>query len=64
MQPDGNLVMYDRNHGAVWYTQTSGRGIGPFTLSIENDGELKIVDSRGTKTWSNNVHRPVSNPGS
>ena len=44
MQSDGNLVLYNNNNEWVWQTETSGKGIGPFTLNIDADGTLSILD--------------------
>ena len=44
MQSDGNLVLYDINNNWVWDTETSGKGLGPFELTLAADGTLSILD--------------------
>jgi hypothetical protein len=45
MQSDGNLVLYDSNDNWVWDTETSGKGLGPFELTLAADGTLSILDN-------------------
>lgn len=56
MQDNGNLVVFNSspapNHW-VWQTDTSGKGVGPFTLSIDDKGILTVRDSRGVRIWTN-----------
>eukprot|EP00123_Amoebidium_parasiticum_P018256 comp24150_c1_seq3/m.43960 comp24150_c1_seq3/g.43960 ORF comp24150_c1_seq3/g.43960 comp24150_c1_seq3/m.43960 type:complete len:1043 (-) comp24150_c1_seq3:191-3319(-) len=50
VQADGNFVLYE-NDTAYWSTNTHGLGIGPWELVARDDGNVVLVDSRGTVTW-------------
>ena len=50
MQPDGNLVLRDKNGGAIWYTKT--HWYGPSYLTIQPDGNLVLRTLDGKATWN------------
>ena len=60
VQDDGNLVGYTspdfRPHNAFWSSQSQGKGVAPFRLAMQKDGNLVLYDSRDTPTWSTNTH--------
>ncbi len=47
-QTDGNFVVYDTGHNALWSSGTSGTGS---KLQIRNDGDLALSNSAGAVTW-------------
>jgi len=54
MQPDGNLIIYDKDWHVQWDTGTDGHP-GAY-LAIQNDGNLVIYDAnRITKLWTSNT---------
>ncbi len=48
MQTDGNLVIYWKNHGALWSTHAT-RG---HNLRMTQDGNLELNDTCGVTIWS------------
>jgi hypothetical protein len=50
MQNDGNLVLYNSGHGAVWYSGTFGNPNS--YLIMQNDGNLVVYAASGTALWS------------
>jgi hypothetical protein len=64
MQGDGNLVVYNNSIGtsAVWSSNTSGKGKGPFCLRLQTDGNLGIIDSTNTATWYSNSYNRGQGP--
>jgi hypothetical protein len=50
-QDDGNLVIYNSN-GAVWSSNTQGRGTGPYKSVMQQDGNYVLYDSNNQPTWS------------
>jgi len=56
IEDDGNLVLYDVSKGSVhWSSNSNANGVAPYTLTMQNDGDLVIVDSQNTKFWSSNT---------
>ena len=51
MQGDGNLVMHDNHANYIWNTNVYFFGTRPFTLSIEDNGNIVIRDSKRLITW-------------
>jgi len=50
---DGNAVLSDVSNGKVyWSSDTAGKGVAPFRLVMQNDGNLVLSDSRSTSLWS------------
>jgi len=56
MQGDGNLVAYNSNGIPKWATGTNGKGVGPYTLKIQNDKNVVLIDSSETVQWSTDTH--------
>jgi len=56
VQNDGNVVVSDVNGGKVhWSTNTAGKGVAPYSLTLGNDGNLALTDSKSTVLWSTNT---------
>jgi len=53
MQPDGNLVLYNKKSRPIWSTGTYRRGQAPYTLSVQNNATISIVDGTGSILWKN-----------
>ncbi len=54
MQGDGDLVIYNSGPTPnwVWKTDTHSKGVGPFTLAIDDKGILTVRDSRRVRLWT------------
>jgi hypothetical protein len=56
MQADGNLVAYrSSDHvptNAFWQSDTANRGVAPYRLQLQGDGNLVVYDSRNQPTWA------------
>jgi hypothetical protein len=55
MQTDSNLVVYGFS-GAVWATGLRG-GTAPYTLIMQDDGNLVVEDSSHRPIWASGTHR-------
>jgi RHS repeat-associated protein len=51
-QTDGNFVVYDTSHTALWSSGTSSNGT---KLQIQNDADMAVYNSAGTATWKSNT---------
>lgn len=51
LQGDGHFCMYNGANQAIWCSGIWGRGIGPYTMTLQPDGNLLETDSRGTVIW-------------
>jgi len=51
MQGDGNLVLYS-DRVPVWASQTQGKGMAPYTLRLQQDGNVVVYDRNNTPTWA------------
>lgn len=51
-QPDGNLVIYDRNRNVVWDAKTGNRGA---RAEFQNDGNLVVYNRRGQALFASNT---------
>ena len=60
MQPDNNAVLYDSKTGkALWASNTAGKGTGLANLTMQNDGNLVVYDTKSTALWAwNNKSLP------
>ncbi len=60
IQADGNLVSYRTRDfvpaNAVWASGTNGKGLAPFRLAMQSDGNLVIYDSTNKATWATNTN--------
>lgn len=54
VQGDGNLVLSVIGNGnkTLWASNTNGKGVAPYTLTMQNDGNLVLADSKGENIWS------------
>jgi len=54
---NGNAVLSDVNNGrTLWSTNTAGaNGVAPYKLTMQNDGNLVLTDSRSTSFWSSST---------
>lgn len=53
VQNDGNAVFSDVNSGKVyWSSNTNGKGTAPYRLTMQNDGNLVVYDSKSTSLWT------------
>jgi hypothetical protein len=57
-QQDGNVVIYDANARAVWFTNTAGATGGVFVM--QGDGNLVMKDAQGAVRWQSATS---DNPG-
>ena len=56
MQPDGNLVVYDKLGNAIWSSQTNGQGTAPYSYIMQNDGNLVVYDNNKKALWSSGTN--------
>ena len=49
-QTDGNLVIYQRNVGAIWHTRT--HGTYPGRAVVQGDGNFVVYDGYGRAVWN------------
>jgi hypothetical protein len=57
MQQDGNVVLYNSNHAAIWATNTARKG--GERLVMQNDGNLVLYSNSGP-IWSS---KTIGNTG-
>jgi len=57
IQDDGNLVLYDvASRNVHWASNTSNKeGVAPYSLQLQNNGNLIIVDSQNKQFWASNT---------
>jgi len=57
VQGDGNVVFESigASNKTLWSTNTAGKGVAPFKLTIQTDGNLVLVDSKSTTLWASNT---------
>ncbi len=55
VQPDGNLVLYDKNGNVQWSSRSYGKGKFPFSLNMQDDGNLVLYDAGSNPIWSSNT---------
>jgi hypothetical protein len=58
LQSDGNVVLYDHHHQAIWATNTPRTK--PANFAMQTDGNLVLYASSGGPLWASNT---VNNPG-
>ncbi len=49
MQTDGNLVLYQKGHGAIWASNTYGRG---YVMWMQKDGNAVVYSKTGNAVWA------------
>jgi len=53
VRSDGNAVFSALDGSKIyWTSNTGGKGTGPFTLTVRNDGNLVLSDSQSATLWS------------
>jgi len=53
VQNNGNVEFSDVNNGKIyWSSNTAGKGVGPYTLTMQNDGNLVLSDSHSSSLWT------------
>lgn len=56
LQDDGNFVVFKSNKfiplNAIWRSKNDGKGIGPYNLKMQNDGNLVVYDKNNKVMWS------------
>lgn len=40
---------------AIWTSKTSGKGVKPYSLKYQTDGNLVLYDSKNKALWSSNT---------
>jgi hypothetical protein len=58
LQSDGNVVLYDHHHQAIWATNTPRSH--PANFAMQTDGNLVLYASSGGPIWASNTN---NNPG-
>jgi len=54
---NNNAVLYALNTGSiVFQTNTAGRGVAPAALSMQNDNNLVLIDSKGSPLWASGTN--------
>ena len=61
MQHDGNLVHYNGG-GAVWSSETGGKGSGPYYLVLQDDSNAVVYGQGGSVIWATNTNGRGSAP--
>jgi hypothetical protein len=69
MQSDGNFVIYStppnngkNNNNPVWWTGTHGQGVGPYKISMQNDGNCVLYDSKQKPLWHTSTYNKAVDP--
>jgi len=54
VQGDGNLVFetIGQVNKTIWTSGSAGKGSGPYTLTMQNDGDLVLSDSKSETIWT------------
>lgn len=66
MQDDGDFVLYNsleflpRNQ--FWSTGTKGKGVGPFRILLQTNGNLVIYGADDKMTWESNTAKNSGGP--
>lgn len=48
-------AVYTRDRSFLYYFPTTATGVAPFKLLVQNDGNVRILDSRGAQIWQTNT---------
>jgi len=63
VENNGNVVLSDTRNGDIhWTTNTAGKGVGPYTLSLGWDGNLALTDSQATVLWESKTAHQGAGP--
>ena len=54
MQPNGNLVLFDKNNKTLWESKTPNKGTAPYKVTMQDDSNL-VIYGKDKATWSTNV---------
>lgn len=57
LQKDGNLVAVDSSFRLVWESNTANKAPGPYTLSMENNGNCVLCAEGGVHLWATRTAR-------
>ena len=66
LKSDGNLVVTQSADCAnpqvpiLWQSGSAGKGVGPYSMTMQWDDNLVIYDSKGTPTWASNTGHSYS----
>jgi hypothetical protein len=52
LQSDGNFVVKSADGTSLWSSNTTGQGVGPYSLTMQTDGNLVLYDSKKSPIWS------------
>jgi len=54
VQGDGNVVL-SANGKSIWSTNTAGKGVAPYKLTMQSGGDLVLVDANSQTLWTSNT---------
>lgn len=57
LQRDGNLVAVDSSFRLVWESNTANKAPGPYTLTMENNGNCALCAAGGVHLWATRTAR-------
>ncbi|CAN0233290.1 unnamed protein product, partial [Laminaria digitata] len=57
LQKDGNLVAIDSSFRQVWETNTANKAPGPYTLTMEDNGNCVLCAEGGVHLWATRTAR-------
>jgi len=53
---DGNVVMANMETGRVlWSTNTAGQGVAPYSFTLQENGNLELIDGNNQVLWQTNT---------
>ncbi|KAI9094115.1 hypothetical protein DFS34DRAFT_253472 [Phlyctochytrium arcticum] len=55
MQPDGNLVYYDKDKKPIWASSHANKGTGPYCAILQFDRNFVVYDKSCTARWASNT---------
>lgn len=56
LHTNGNLVAVDPSSRPVWSTDTANKASGPYTLTMQDDGNCVLLAGGGVRLWATNTH--------
>jgi hypothetical protein len=63
LKDDGSLGLFSSQYSVTPIWGVSGSGTGPFTLSIQDDGNLLMFDATPTVVWSASISQSQASSG-